>query len=151
MFIEPTIESALSYLDKLHAETKPLWGSMSAQGMVEHLTDMLNMANGTAPDNALLIPAEKVESMQRFLESDKEMMRNIDVPFAPKIRKLRHEELELAVDEFVDAWMTFEEHFESNPGLKVNHPFYGELTYEQWIRLNQKHLTHHFSQFGLIS
>lgn len=150
MFVEPTIEAVIPILEKLTPETKPQWGTLSAQGMVEHITDMLNMANGVAPDASLLIPAEKIDSMQRFLESDKEMMRNIEVPFAPKVRELRNEELELAIDEMVEAWITFDEYFESQPGVLVNHPFYGKLNYDQWVRLNQKHLSHHFKQFGLM-
>jgi hypothetical protein len=150
MFIAPTLESVLPLLEKLDQHTTPLWGSLTAQGMIEHLTDSIHLANGNAPFTQLLIPEEKIESMQRFLSSDKEMMRNIEVPFAPKNRVIRHEEIDLAIDELVDAWMQFEEHFEENPTKTENHPFYGQLNYEQWLLLHKKHLTHHFKQFGLI-
>lgn len=150
MFIEPNLETVLPLLEKLNSTTKPSWGTLTAQGMVEHLTDTVNLANGNAPFSQLLIPEDKVESMQRFLQSDKEMMRNVEVPFAPKGRVLRYDELELAVDELVDAWMQFEEHFEDSPSKTENHPFYGQLNFEQWLALHKKHLTHHFKQFGLI-
>lgn len=150
MFVTPNLETVLPLLEKLEASTAPLWGTLTAQGMVEHLTDTINLANGNAPFPRLVIPEEKVESMQRFLQSDKEMMRNVEVPFAPKERVLRHDELELSIDELVDAWMQFEEHFEGNPTKTENHPFYGQLNFEQWIALHKKHLTHHFKQFGLI-
>jgi len=150
MFIEPNLETILPLLEKLDPNKKASWGTLTAQGMIEHITDMLTIANGKAPLTMLLIPEEKVESMQRFLQSDKEMMRNIEVPFAPKERVLRHEELDLAIDELVDEWMVFEEHFETNPNKTENHPFYGQLNFEQWLALHKKHLTHHFKQFELI-
>lgn len=150
MFIEPNLETVLPILEKLTPTTKPVWGTLTAQGMVEHLTDTINLANGNAPFSKLLIPEDKVESMQLFLLTDKEMVRNVEVPFAPKERVIRHEELELAIDELVDAWMQFEEHFENNPSKTENHPFYGQLNFEQWLALHKKHLTHHFKQFGLV-
>ncbi|MCE3297094.1 MAG: hypothetical protein K0R65_2808 [Crocinitomicaceae bacterium] len=148
-FIEPNLENILPYLEKLTPETKALWGSMSAQRMVEHLTDTLRIATGENPQK-MEIPEDRIERMLGFLDSDKPMAQNIEVPFATTDMELRHEELELAVDEFVDAWLHFEELYEENPDHKEAHPYYGPLNYDQWQRLNSKHLTHHFTQFGLI-
>ncbi len=148
-FIEANIETILPILDKLTADTKPLWGSMSAQRMVEHLTDTVKIATGENPQK-LEIDEEKIPRMLAFLDSDKPMAQNIEVPFAKLGTELRHEELELAIDELVDTLLHFEELYEDNPSLAEVHPFYGPLNYEQWTRLNAKHLTHHFTQFGLI-
>jgi hypothetical protein len=150
MFIEPTIEAVLPLLNKLTLTQRPKWGTMTAQGMVEHLTDMLQVASNITPISELLIPEEKLESMRRFLASEKEMMTNIKVPFAPENRILRNDELELAIDEFVDAWIQFEEYFEQNPTSTTNHPYYGQLNYTDWLQLHKKHLTHHFKQFDMI-
>jgi hypothetical protein len=143
------LENILKTLDKLSANKKPTWGEMSAQRMVEHLTDTLRIANGNNPQN-LAIPADKIEKMQSFLETDKPMARNIEVPFAGKNVKLRNEELEIAVDELADEWLLFEDIFENQTNHTSLHPFYGELNYRQWLLLNDKHLNHHFEQFGLI-
>ena len=40
-FLELDISEMILQLDKLNAESKPLWGQMSAQRMVEHLTDTI--------------------------------------------------------------------------------------------------------------
>jgi len=144
------LESALEALSKLSADTTPSWGSMSAQRMVEHLTDTMRISTGKNPQS-LVISEDKIERMQAFLESDKPMARNIEVPFAPKDLKLRHEELELAIDELTDEWLYFDEFYAENPDRKEMHSFYGPLNYEQWCRLNSKHIQHHFEQFGLIS
>ncbi len=149
MFVAVDLESMLSYFNKLSADQKPEWGTMGAQRMVEHLTDTLRIATGKNPQ-ALVIPEEKLEGMLRFLDSDKPMARNIAVDFATPEMKLRNEELELAVDEFVEEWLDFEDLYQSNPGHTEVHPFYGPLNYDQWLRLHAKHLTHHFTQFNLI-
>lgn len=149
-FIETTLESILPYLEKLTPSSKALWGSMSAQRMIEHLTDSIRIATGENPQE-LLIEEAKIPKMILFLESDKPMAQNIEVPFAGKDTPLRNEEIELAVDEFVDAFLAFEELYETNLDLTHIHPYYGPLNYQQWQRLNAKHLTHHFKQFGLIT
>lgn len=149
MFIETDLESVLTHLNRLTPEAKPEWGKMSAQRMVEHLTDTLRMATGENPQ-VLLIPEEKVDRMVAFLYTDKPMAKNMEVPFAKADTPLRHEELELAIDEFVEVYLEFQELFAENPDLKTVHAFYGPLNYEQWDLLHKKHLTHHFTQFGIM-
>ncbi|MDX1446654.1 DUF1569 domain-containing protein [Lishizhenia sp.] len=149
MFVEPTVENVIKYLGTLDPETKPLWGKMSAQRMIEHLTDAVQIATGKNPQNQI-IPDEKLPGMLRFLDSDKEMARDVQVPFAKEGEALRHSEIELALDELVEELIYFEELYAMQEGLTQIHPYYGPLDYAQWTRLNSKHLTHHFKQFGLL-
>lgn len=148
-FIELDITEVIKKLDKLSETSKPVWGEMSAQRMVEHLTDTIMIASGKKKF-PLEIPEDKIEKMQGFLESDKPMARNIDVPFAKKNEALRNEEIELAIDEFLLEWLDFEEHYSENENRTELHPYYGNLNYNQWCRLHTKHLTHHFEQFGIL-
>jgi hypothetical protein len=120
---------------------------MSAQRMIEHLSDSLRIASGK-DQFPLEVPEEKLEKMKAFLLSDKPMARNIEVPFAANNTPLRHEEIELAIDEFLLEWIDFEEHFADESQTEV-HPYYGPLNFDEWCMLNQKHLTHHFEQFGI--
>lgn len=148
-FIEFNLETALSYLNQLNQDSKPVWGTMSAQRMVEHLSDALRMSVGDKPYQ-LAIPEDKIESMKRFLASDKPMAKNVAVNFAPEDAELRNEELELAIDEFIDTWLSYDEYYSVNPGSKHLHPYYGELNSSEWVQLHRKHFTHHFEQFNLI-
>ena len=148
MFIEPNIELILSTVSTLDASQKPLWGAMSAQRMIEHLTDSVQVSSGKI-ELEQITPDDKLDRMISFLESDKPMAKNIEVSFAGKDVPLRHEEIELAIDELVEEWIDFEELYASNEGLKIPHPYYGPLNFEQWLRLHSKHFTHHFEQFGL--
>ena len=147
-FLELDISEMILQLDKLNAESKPLWGQMSAQRMVEHLTDTIKMSSGKVKF-PLEIPEDKIEKMQAFLDSDKPMARGIDVPFAKKETELRNDEIELAIDEFLLEWIDFENHYDEDETRKELHPYYGYLNYDQWMCLHSKHITHHFEQFGL--
>lgn len=145
-----TLEEALEALEKLNPNTKAEWGSMSAQKMVEHLSDFFRVASAKTPQK-LLIPEEKLESMQRFLYSEKPMNKNIKVDFLAPELSLRHDNLELAIDEFAEEWVDWELYFDEKPNITSTHPYYGDLNLEKWQRLNAKHLNHHFEQFGLYS
>lgn len=149
-FISLDLSTLISSLDKLKTEQKPSWGAMTAQRMVEHLTEMIQMSIGKG-DYTQIIAEDKVESMQRFLDSDKPMAKGIVVDLAPADFELKHEELELAIDDFIDNWLSFEEYYEENPNAKHLHPYYGQLNEEKWRKLHSKHFTHHFQQFELIS
>jgi len=143
------LETMLSILNRLSSSKTPLWGKMNAQEMVEHLSDMLMISRGTG-NFTIDVDAETIARRQQFLSSDKEMAKNIAVPFTKDIIELRHDELELALDEFADEWINFTEYYENNPSASVIHPYYGDLDYNLWLKMHDKHFTHHFKQFGLI-
>lgn len=148
-FIDTDITEIIPLLDQLDPETKPLWGNMSAQRMIEHLSDSIRVASGK-DYFPLEVPEDKLERMLAFLDSDKPMAKNIAVSFAGENVPLRNEEIELAIDEFLLEWIDFETHFVEDPNRTEVHPYYGPLNYDQWMRIHAKHLTHHFEQFGLI-
>ncbi len=148
-FISTNLEMLLPLFEKLKEDQMPLWGTMSAQRMIEHLSDTLRIATGEEVF-PVEVPEEKLEKMLAFLTSDKPMARNLKVSFAGENVPLRHEELELAIDEYVERWIDLEALYSVNPTLTNSHPYYGPLNFEQWKLLHSKHLTHHFEQFGLI-
>ena len=143
------LEAMLAQLNQLSAQSKPAWGQMSAQRMVEHLADALYMSMGQGAFQ-LEVAEERIERMQAWLQTDKPMAKDIQVSFATPTTPLRNDELETAIDEFTEAFLAFEECYEENPTKTALHPFYGQLNYAQWQRLHAKHFAHHFEQFGLI-
>jgi hypothetical protein len=143
------LEAMLAQLSTLQAHTSPSWGQMSTQRMVEHLADALYMSMGQG-EYQLEVAEERIERMQAWLDSDKPMAKDVQVSFATPTTPLRNDELETAIDEFTDAFLSFLEHYEENENATALHPFYGQLNYAQWQRLHTKHFAHHFEQFGLI-
>ena len=148
-YISTNLETLLPLFEKLKEDQMPLWGTMKVQRMIEHLSDTLRMASGEEVF-PLEIPEDKLERMVAFLDTDKPMARNLKVSFAPENAPLRHDEIELAIDEYVERWIDLEALYSVNPQLTNSHPYYGPLNFEQWKKLHSKHLTHHFEQFGLI-
>jgi oxepin-CoA hydrolase/3-oxo-5,6-dehydrosuberyl-CoA semialdehyde dehydrogenase len=148
-FIELDLENVLKILNNLSAETKPNWGKMNAQQMIEHLTIGIKMSTGKV-SYPFEVDEEIMSKMKAFLYTDKPMKKDIAVAFAKENPELINEELELAIDEFVIEWIDFEEYYELNPNTTNSHPYYGNLTYEEWCLLHKKHFTHHFDQFGLL-
>lgn len=149
MFISNDIEILLGYLNKLEPDTKPKWGKMSAQRMVEHLTDTVRIATGKNPQQQL-VPDDKLPKMYAFIESDAPLPKDFEAVFAHAGTALRNEELELAIDEFIEEMIWFEELYQQEPERTEIHPNFGPLNYAQWSRMSSKHATHHFTQFGLI-
>ena len=148
-FVQADLCAFLEILENLDEKKSASWRKMSPQRMLEHLSDCIYMSCGIG-NHELLIPEEKIKGMQAFLNSDKEMPQNIQVPFAKENTPLRNTDIELAVDEFTMAWVDFEEMYSEDSKKTALHPYYGNLNYEQWLLLHSKHFTHHFTQFGLM-
>lgn len=143
------LEGILTQLTQLQNTTTPIWGQMGPQRMVEHLADALYMSVGKG-NFQLEVSNERIERMQAWLESDKPIAKNVQVTFATPETPLRNDELEIAIDEFTDAFLSFLEHYQNNPEQTALHPGYGQLNFLQWQQLHTKHFAHHFEQFGLI-
>lgn len=149
-YIAPTLAIALAHLNQLKPDSKPLWGVMNATGMVEHITDSLNLAQGKLEGVQLEIPEDKIPKAKGFLHSDHPLPKNFKAPYGEADLDNRNATLEDAIAEFELHWKEFEKHFDDNPGAEHLHPSFGKLDKTEWLRLHSKHLTHHFQQFGLI-
>ena len=148
-FVKADLCAFLEILENLDENKVASWGKMTPQRMLEHLSDGIFMSCGMG-NHELLISEEKIKGMQAFLVSDKEMLQNIQVPFAKENTPLRNSDIELALDEFTMALVDFEEMYSEDPKKTALHPYYGNLNYEQWLLLHSKHFTHHFTKFGLM-
>ena len=149
-FKDVQLKDILELMDQLEHSSQPNWGSMSAQRMVEHLTDTLDLSMGNIKDIHQEISPEKVERAKGFLLSEHPMPKNFEASFAPSDARTRNESLELALDEFALKWIEFEYFFNENPQTKTLHPNFGKLDKILWQKLNAKHIKHHFEQFELV-
>jgi len=148
-FVQPNLEIFLSILNKLDPSTKPQWGTMTAQRMVEHLSDSIDLSLGVLRLE-LMIPEEKMERAQSFIESEHPLPKNVEVTFATTTTPLRYSELAISIDEFAQKWIAFEAYYTEFPDDKHLHPYFGALNFDLWSKLHSKHFTHHFEQFHLV-
>ncbi|MEJ6615513.1 MAG: hypothetical protein QNL61_01235 [Crocinitomicaceae bacterium] len=148
-FIEPKLEIIVSKLERLKETDKPLWGSMSAQRMVEHLSDSIRLAFGDH-SISLQIPEDKVKWAQDFLRTDVPLPKNFEAVFAKPKTPFRNNNIQSAISDFKSDWRNFESHFAMQPETKTLHPYFGELDFELWKTMHSKHITHHLEQFGVV-
>ena len=62
-------------LQKLKADTVPLWGKMNVQQMIEHFTDVMMVASGKIK-LPVVTPAERLPKLQEFMLSEKPFKEN---------------------------------------------------------------------------
>jgi hypothetical protein len=135
---------------KLHADTQPIWGQMSAQHMMEHVSALLYISLGKKPF-PLMVPEEHLEKSRQWLMSPKEFRPGTQGPGLPsKPGPLRFTDIEEAREKLLGSMQRFLAHFEENPEFEVMHPAFGMLGKAEWEQFHYKHIRHHYSQFGLI-
>lgn len=137
--------------DKLHtlqSDQTPNWGQMTAQRMVEHLTDSIRLSF-IPHAYPLTVPEDKIPRALAFLESEHPMPKNFRVEFAKPDTPLRCSNLSTAIDELTENWHAQQKWWEENPNATRLHPSFGLLVHDLWMRVHAKHFAHHFEQFGL--
>ncbi len=150
----PFPETTKPYLkEKLNAlteSTKPKWGLMTPQHLVEHMEFFTQMALGNVPTE-ITTPEKYLEKTQDSLWNYKSMPKEFDHPILRKgeVEDLRFESLQEAKDAFWKAYDELEIFFKENPKATVKNTVFGHLSKYEFSLLNRKHWAHHFEQFGL--
>jgi len=145
---------AIKLLSNLHPYTKPLWGQMDAQRMVEHLLLGLRISNGAIDltifneDEARALKMKKIS-----LLNDRPMPKGFQNPVMPaEPMPYQTKDLQAAINLLIENLQAFKQYF-AQAGVDATriHNLFGPLTYYEWLWFHQKHFSHHFSQFGLIN
>ena len=150
-FHEVSKEWVESTLNKLTDDTRPKWGILTPQHMVEHIEFFLRMAVGEVKTK-VTTPEKYIERVQESLFNYEPMVKKFDHPLLKKgkLEELRFSNLQEAKGALLSAYDAFEIYFKENPEAQTPNTIFGLLDKELWDLLNRKHLHHHFSQFGLI-
>ncbi|QNJ97935.1 phenylacetic acid degradation bifunctional protein PaaZ [Constantimarinum furrinae] len=152
VFTEMTSEKIEELLGKLKEDTKPLWGTMTPQQMVEHLEYTYRIKAGQIQDFEISTPEKYIDKVQETLYNYEPMPRNYDFPLAKqaKMDMLTHPDLETAKKKLLEARNEYLQYYKENPEATTKNAVFGIIgKYDSYL-LERKHLNHHFSQFGLI-
>jgi len=137
-------------LKLLNSESKPLWGIMTSQNMIEHLILSVKLGNGGLTIECKT-PTERLPIFKRFLFSSRPFPKNYISPATGKaLLPLEFESISVAIQVLQKETEKFFDFFKSTPAATLVNPTYGELNYEEWIQFHKRHFDHHLSQFGLI-
>ena len=151
-FVEMTDKKIDECLSKLTSDTKPKWGIMTPQHMIEHLEYTYKIASGEIQDFEVATSEKILEKVHNSLWSYDKFPRNTQFPQLKKdtLEPLKHSDLNTAIEKFKVQREKYIVFFKENPEAKLKNLVFGELNrYESYL-LERKHLNHHFEQFGLI-
>ena len=141
------------YIEKLillRANTKPLWGKMTPQHMVEHLILAMKMSTGKLKLECFN-PPEKLPALKKFLMSSRPLPELFVNPaIGENLLPLEYSSLEAAKNILNQEIIDYLNHFELNPEAKTVNVTFGELNKEEWDVFHKKHFIHHLSQFELL-
>lgn len=154
VFKEITENYIKSALAKLQSDTKPQWGTMTAQHMVEHLEMSYRIASGEIQDFEVATPEEHLEKVAASLWGFTKMPQNHKMPLMKQdgtLEDLRHEDLETAKAKMLESRKEYLDYFKRNPKTTTKNVVFGELSKYEWMLLERKHLNHHFEQFNIFA
>ena len=146
----------LSPLKNLTETIKPVWGIMTPQHMVEHLTLAIQSSTGKIVFDRFITPADKLAIAKRFLHSSRPLPKLfvnevISEVIGEGLIPLVNSDLSSAIKELKIEVEYFDEYFTRNPEAKPINATFGPLDHDEWIVFHNKHFTHHLTQFGLIT
>lgn len=144
-------ETIPQLLDQLTPDTEPKWGILNPQAMLEHLVSSWRIANGKA-EVSQAIPDDQLPQYRDFLFSDQPFEPETKNPVMPENESpaLRKPDLEAAKQQLKQEIKDFFDYHASNPNAKPIHPIFGPLDKSGWLQFQEKHMTHHLNQFGLL-
>lgn len=138
-------------LQRLDPNTKPLFGKMNVQQMVEHFAnDSLPVASGKRVYAEILTPTDKLQKFRTYMLSDhpfREGTRNPLMSENPP--HTLHHTVQVSINQLQLELIEFFSFFEKNPLATTRNPFFGDLDFEQNVHLLYKHALHHLRQFGM--
>lgn len=151
-FVEMTDGIIQTCLGKLTNNTKPKWGTLSPQEMVEHLEYTYRIASGEIQDFDISTPEKILEKVHATIYNYDKMPREYDFPLAEKsqIKELKHPDLDMAKEKMLEARVQYLQFFKDHPEAILKNIVFGELNKYEWYLLERKHLNHHFEQFNLL-
>ena len=152
VFVELTTSKIASCLAKLTEQSKPKWGIMTPQHMLEHLEYTYKIASGELQDFEITTPEKYLEKLQDSLYNYEKFPANSNFPHLKKdtLGSLIHPDLETAITKFLQQRDRYLDFFTQNPDAVLKNLVFGELNKYQWYLLERKHLNHHFEQFNLL-
>ena len=142
----------LPLLKNLPADATGKWGKMNAQQMVEHVAAFFAVSAGKIKFD-LVTPVEHLPKYREFLFSDKEFRENTKAPvtvIGEHVLPLQYATMDEALENLGKSIIAFENYFKKDAENKSLHPVFGELNFEEWVLLHNKHVMHHLRQFGLV-
>jgi len=138
--------------NELSAEHAPRWGQMKAQDMVEHMSLNFLLSTGIEGKEFTGDPERAAKQKAIFFSVKYPFPKGVKIPGQEKGAApppLQFASLDEAILDLKKSHRIFLDHFQKYPEEKIQHPYFGILSYEEWAHFHTKHFAHHSMQFGL--
>jgi hydroxymethylglutaryl-CoA reductase len=144
-------KKTIGLLLELNENSKPLWGAMTAQHMIEHLCFIVENSLGKRAV-PILTPEDKLEKYKAFLNSPYGFMQNFKFPMLPEneLLPLKTADINAAIIWYSELVSELVELIHQPTFTTTPHPMYGPLNKEETLQFHYKHNQHHLMQFGLV-
>ncbi len=152
IFVEMTDEKIIECLNKLSEDTKPQWGILTPQHLLEHLEQGYRILSGEIQDFDIATPEKILDKVHNSLYNYEKFPKGTAFPTMKKgeLEDLIHPDFATAKQKFIEAREAYKAFFKENPEAKLKNMVFGHLNkYESYL-LERKHLNHHFEQFGIL-
>lgn len=137
-------------LEQLSDNEVGLWGVLSPQGMIEHMSDSVGYAYGRLKYSKLVTPPEHLEAYRNFILSEKPFRENTkNALMSETPPPLRLGSMTEAIEELRKEIKAFFDFYAANPEHQELNAFFGELNHREQVHLLHKHAWHHLKQFNL--
>jgi len=146
IYDKASCEAMIARINKLTPESKPLWGKMSAGQMLQHCKLASDVAYGKMDlkVNFLMRLLGRILKKKVFYGGD--LKKNS--PTAKEFIITDRIEFEKVKAELIANLTRFAD--EGTSSIKLTkHPFWGEMSSQDWDALMWKHTNHHLEQFGV--
>ena len=152
VFVEMTDGKIAECINKLTENTKPSWGILTPQHLLEHLEQGYKIMSGEIQDFEIATPEKILEKVHNSLYNYDKFPKGSAFPTMKKgeLEDLIHPDFETAKAKFFEAREAYKTFFKENPEATMKNMVFGELNrYESYL-LERKHLNHHFEQFNIL-
>ena len=139
-------KNIVSRIEQLSPMTLSQWGKMTVSQMLAHCQQPIKVPLGKLELKSNWIGFLFGKSMKRKMMSQDSFRH--DLPTVKDFRITNEPDFETAKRDLVNLIQIFAT--EGPASIKnKKHPFFGEMTVEEWDTLQWKHLDHHLRQFGV--
>jgi oxepin-CoA hydrolase/3-oxo-5,6-dehydrosuberyl-CoA semialdehyde dehydrogenase len=152
VFVEMTEDKIQECLHKLTENSKPKWGILTPQHLLEHLEHGYKIMSGEIQDFEIATPEKILDKVHNSLYNYDKFPMGTNFPTMKKgeLEDLIHPDFDTAKSKFFEAREHYKAFFKENPEGILKNLVFGEMNKYASYLLERKHLNHHFEQFGIV-
>ena len=139
-------QKVINRIEQLTPITFSQWGKMTVSQMMAHCQQPIKVPFGMLQLKPTWMSFFFGKSVKKQMMNQQSFRK--DLPTVKEFRIEGEPDFEKTKQELIELVERFAK--EGHASIKVTkHPFFGEMTFEEWDALQWKHLDHHLRQFGV--